>query len=128
MGVPAALDWLYSGRVFDAREALEKGFVQMVVDPAKLLDAAIEKAREMTAHSAPVSVALSRQLVWQNLTTAHPMDAHRIDSRIFQARGQSADAKEGITAFLEKRDSRFLDTVSSDMPEFVPWRAEPEFE
>jgi enoyl-CoA hydratase/carnithine racemase len=127
VGLPAALEWFYSGRVFGAAEALEKGLVQSLHEPGALLDAAIAQARAMTAHSAPVSVALARQLVWQNLGAAHPMDAHRIDSRVFQARGRSADAKEGIAAFLDKREADFPLRVSADMPDCFPWREEPEF-
>lgn len=128
VGVPTALEWFYSGRVFGADEALERGLVQAVVPPDKLLETAIENARTMTQESAPVSVALARQLVWQNLAAPHPMDAHRIDSRSIQLRGRSADAREGITAFLEKREADFPDRVSKDMPDFFPWRPEPEFE
>jgi enoyl-CoA hydratase/carnithine racemase len=128
VGLPTALEWFYSGRVFGAQEAFDKGLVQSLHQPGELVDAAIAQARAMTEHSAPVSVALARQLVWQNLGAAHPMDAHRIDSRVFQARGASADAKEGIAAFLEKREAEFPLRVSSDLPEVYPWRLEPEFE
>jgi enoyl-CoA hydratase/carnithine racemase len=82
----------------------------------------------MCQHSAPVSVALARQLVWQNLGAAHPMEAHRVDSRYFQDRGRSADAKEGINAFLEKRDATFADRVSDGMPACFPSQDEPPFE
>jgi enoyl-CoA hydratase/carnithine racemase len=128
VGVPTALEWFYSGRVFGAQEALERGLIQSLHEPGHVLDAAVAHAQAMTKDSAPVSIALARQLVWQNLTTPHPMDAHRIDSRSLQERGKSADAKEGIGAFLEKREAVFPDKVSSDMPDFFPWRDEPAFE
>jgi enoyl-CoA hydratase/carnithine racemase len=127
VGVPKALEWLYSGRVFGAEEALAAGLVQAVHAPEALLDATIAHARSMTEHSAPVSIALSRQLIWQNLGAPHPMEAHRIDSRALQSRGKSADVKEGIGAFLEKRAPHFPDKVSNDMPEFFPWVDEPNF-
>lgn len=128
VGVPTALEWFYSGRVFGAQEAFERGLVQSLHEPGQVVDAAVAHAREMTRHSAPVSIALARQLVWQNLSTPHPMDAHKIDSRSLQERGLSADAKEGIGAFLDKREAEFPDRVSSDMPRFFPWRDEPVFE
>jgi enoyl-CoA hydratase/carnithine racemase len=127
VGLPTALEWFYSGRVLDAKEAFDKGLVQSLHEPGKLVDAAIAQARAMTAQSSPVSVAFARQLVWQNLGAAHPMDAHRIDSRVFQDRGRSADAKEGIAAFLEKREANFPLHVSADMPGCFPWRDEPKF-
>jgi enoyl-CoA hydratase/carnithine racemase len=128
VGLPTALEWFYSGRVFDAEEALARGLVQSLHEPEKLVDDAIARVRTMTQTSAPVSIALARQLVWQSQGAAHPMDVHRIDSRSIQERGRSADAKEGINAFLEKRESHFTDRVSDGMPEFFPWRDEPEFE
>jgi enoyl-CoA hydratase/carnithine racemase len=128
VGVPTALEWFYSGRVFNADEAFARGLVQSLHEPDALIDAAISHVRAMTKDSAPVSIALARQLVWQNLTTPHPMDAHRIDSRSLQQRGKSTDAKEGINAFLEKREAHFSDRVSDDMPGFFPWRDEPIFE
>jgi enoyl-CoA hydratase/carnithine racemase len=82
----------------------------------------------MIDNTAPVSVALTRQLMWRMAGAPHPMAAHQADSRAIQARGSSADAKEGITAFLEKREAHFPDRVSADMPDFFPWSAEPEFE
>lgn len=124
--VPTALEWIYSGRVFGAEEALAKGLVQSLHAPDELLPAAIAHARAMTESSAPVSVAVSRQLVWRMLGAAHPMEAHMIDSRAIQARGSSADAKEGIASFLEKRPAHYPDRVSADLPE-LPWPAVPIF-
>ncbi|MGF7151404.1 enoyl-CoA hydratase/carnithine racemase [Sphingomonas zeicaulis] len=127
VGVPTALDWIYSGRIFDAAEAQARGLVQAIHAPEDLLDAAIAHAHALTAQSAPVSIALARQMIWQGLAAAHPMDMHRVDSRALQARGRSADAREGITAFLEKREARFPDVVSTGMPDFFPWAEELPF-
>ena len=82
--------------------------------------------REIAA-AAPVSVALARRLMWTMLGAAHPMDAHRADSRAMLARGQSGDAREGVTSFLEKRDPEFTDKVSAGLPEVFPRREEPVF-
>ena len=125
VGVPTALDWVYSGRVFDAQEAHAKGLVQSLHEPEDLRDAAIELANKVTSVSAPVSVAVSRRLIWSMMGAEHPMMAHRIDSRALQSRGQSNDVKEGIAAFLEKRDARYPDRVSADTPDLFP--PEPEF-
>ena len=126
VGVPTALEWIYSGRVFGAEEALARGLVQSLHEPDDLLPAAIAQARAMTEHSAPVSIAVSRKLVWQMLGAGHPMDAHIIDSRSIIARGKSDDAKEGIAAFLEKREAHYPNRVSTDMPD-LPWPPSPEF-
>ena len=128
VGMQTALEWCISGRIFAAQEALEKGLVRSVHAAADLLPAARTLAHEMTAHSAPVSVALTRQLLWQMAGAAHPMHAHRVDSRAIQSRGQSADAREGIAAFLDKRAARWPDVVSANMPAFYPWGDEPGFE
>lgn len=125
VGVPTALDWVYSGRVFDAQEAHAKGLVQSLHEPEDLLDAAIELANKVTSVSAPVSVAVSRRMIWSMMGAEHPMMAHRIDSRALQSRGQSNDVKEGIAAFLEKREARYPDRVSADTPDLFP--PEPEF-
>jgi len=77
--------------------------------------------------TAPVSVALIRQMMWRGLTMSHPMEAHRVDSRLVYARGQSADAREGVTAFLEKRKADFPCAPSRDMPACYPWWCEPEY-
>ncbi len=128
VGMQTALEWCISGRIFPAQEALERGLVRAVYAPEDLLPAARALALEMTAHSAPVSVALARQMLWQMAGAPHPMMAHRVDSRAIQARGQSPDAREGIAAFLEKRPAQWPDAVSRDMPAFYPWAQPLPFE
>jgi enoyl-CoA hydratase/carnithine racemase len=127
VGMQTALEWCISGRVFDADEALARGLVRSVHEPADLLGAAQGLAREMTRHSAPVSVALTRQLMWRMAGVAHPMDAHRLDSRAIQSRGQTQDVREGVGAFLDKREAVWPDRVSTDLPGFFDWRGEPPF-
>ena len=128
VGMQTALEWCFTGRVFAAQEALERGLVRSLHAPDELLPAARALAREIAEHSAPVSVALTRQMLWRLSASEHPMLAHRIDSRAIQARGASADAREGIGAFLDKRAPVYPDKVSSGMPEFFPWWDEPAFE
>jgi enoyl-CoA hydratase/carnithine racemase len=128
VGIAQALEWTYSGRVFDAAEAQRGGLVSRVLPPDDLLPAARALALEIVENAAPVSVALTRQMMWRMLGAAHPMEAHRIDSRAIFARGASADAKEGVTAFLDKRPAQFTDRVSTDMPAFYPWWQEPRYE
>jgi enoyl-CoA hydratase/carnithine racemase len=128
VGISRAMEWVASGRVFSAGEALEGGLVRSLHPAGELLDAAYVLAREIAQNTAPVSVALARQMMWRMLGADHPMIAHRADSRGMFFRGQSADAVEGVTAFLEKRPARFPDLVSEGLPEIMPgWRA-PEFE
>lgn len=127
VSIPRALDWVYSGRIFGAEEAMAAGLVQSVHAPEDLLDAAIAYAHMLTDNSAPVSVAVSRQLIWQNMGAPHPMFAHRIDSRAIQERGKSADVREGIAAFLEKRPAHYPDRVSGNMPDLGAWPEEPPF-
>lgn len=127
VGISQAMEWVATGRVFDAQEALTGGLVRSVHPPEELLDAAYGLAREIADNAAPVSVALSRQLMWRMLGAAHPMEAHRADSRAIAARGQSADAVEGVTSFLEKRPADFTDRVSDGLPDAFPEWVEPEF-
>ncbi len=121
VGISQALEWTMTGRVFNADEARAGGLVKSVHAPEALLPAALALAHEIAAHAAPVSVALTRQMMWRMLGADHPMEAHKIDSRAIYARGAMADAKEGVTAFLEKRPPQFTDRVSADMPAFFPW-------
>jgi enoyl-CoA hydratase/carnithine racemase len=121
VGISQALQWVYSGRVFDAQEALKGGLVSEVVKPEELLPRAREIAREIIDNAAPVSVALMRQMIWRMVGADHPMEAHKIDSRGIFIRGQSPDVKEGVTSFLEKRKPHFTQKVSTDMPEYFPW-------
>ena len=128
VGMQTALEWCYTGRVFNAQEAFDRGLVRSLHAPEDLLPAARALAREIADNTAPVSIALTRQMLWRMAGADHPMQAHRIDSRAIQARGQSADAREGVSSFLEKRQPVYPDKVSSDMPAFFPWWDEPPFE
>lgn len=127
VGISKALEWCYSGRVFGAGEALAGGLVSRVVPPESLIETATALAREIADNSAPVSVAMTRQMLWRMLGADHPMEAHRIDSRTIWSRGRSGDAREGVTSFLEKRPARFPNRVSTDMPDFFPWWNEPDY-
>jgi enoyl-CoA hydratase/carnithine racemase len=127
VGIAQAMEWVATGRVFDAQEALAGGLVRSVHAPDELLGAAHALAREIADHAAPVSVALARRLMWNMLGAAHPMDAHRADSRAMFSRGQSADAREGVTSFLEKRAAAYPDRVGDGLPELFPDRPAPEF-
>ncbi len=127
VGIAQALEWCFTGRVFPAQEALAGGLVSRVVPADQLLATARSLAREIATKTAPVSVALIRQMMWRLSATDDPMEAHRVDSRGIYARGRSGDVKEGVTAFLEKRPARFKDKVSSDMPDYFPWWDEREY-
>jgi enoyl-CoA hydratase/carnithine racemase len=127
VGISQAIEWVATGRVFTAEEAHAGGLVRSVHPQHELLDVARALAGEIAEHSAPVSVALARQLMWRMLGAEHPMLAHRADSRAMFSRGQSADAREGVTSFLEKREPQFPDRVSDGLPELFPGVPEPEF-
>ncbi len=120
VGVSQALEWTFTGRVFPAREALAARLVSAVYAPGELLPAARALARQIN-ENAGVSIALARQMFWRMLGADHPMEAHKIESRGIFTRGCSADVREGVTAFLEKRKPHFADRVSKDMPSFFPW-------
>ncbi|CAG9181615.1 Short-chain-enoyl-CoA hydratase [Cupriavidus laharis] len=128
VGISTALEWCYSGRVFGAQEALDRGLVRSLHAPEDLLPAAYAIAREIADSAAPVSIALTRQMIWRMAGAPHPMEAHQLDSRAIQSRGKSADAKEGIASFFDKRPARFPNRVSDEMPDFFDWRGEPDFE
>jgi enoyl-CoA hydratase/carnithine racemase len=126
VGIAQALDWCYSGRVFGAEEALAGRLVSRVVAPEELIPAARALAKSYIDATAPVSIALIRQMMWRMLGAGHPMEAHRIDSKAMFHRGRSADVREGIASFLEKRPARFSGTVSRDLPE-LPFGEEPNY-
>jgi enoyl-CoA hydratase/carnithine racemase len=121
VGISRALEWVMSGRVFGAQEALEGGLVSRVLAPDDLLPTARELAREIADNTSAVSVALGRQMMWKMLGADHPMEAHKIDSKCIYYMGKSPDAFEGVTSFLEKRPAKFTMKPSKDMPEFYPW-------
>ena len=128
VGISRAMEWVATGRVFDAAEALEAGLVSAVHPGDHVLTAAHALAREIADNTSQVSVALSRQMLWRMLGADHPMEAHKIDSRGIFHRGQSADTREGVTAFLEKRAPTFPDRVSVDLPPYFPWWEDPAYE
>jgi enoyl-CoA hydratase/carnithine racemase len=127
VGIGQALEWCYSGRVFGADEALRGGLVRSVHAAGDLLSAARALAHELTAEGAPVSVALTRNMMWRMMGAAHPMEAHRLDSRLIWSRGSSGDAAEGVASFLEKRAATFPGKASVDVPHFSPWMDDPDW-
>ena len=128
VGMPTALEWCMTGRLFDANEALDKGLVRSVHPQEELLDAAFALAREIAGNTSAVSVAMTRAMLWRLSAAEHPMAAHRIDSRAIYRLSRSADAREGVNSFLEKRPPAYPDTVSANMPDFYPWWEQPRYE
>jgi enoyl-CoA hydratase/carnithine racemase len=127
VGISQAAEWCYSGRVFLADEALRGGLVRSVHTPDDLLPAARAIAAEIAEHTSPVSVALTRQMLWRMLGASHPMEAHRVDSRGILERGRSADSREGVVSFLEKRAPEFPVKVSDGLPDIFPGWETPKF-
>jgi enoyl-CoA hydratase/carnithine racemase len=121
VGISKALEWCFSARVFRSEEALDAGLVRSLHAPDELLPFARTLAKEFIDNASAVSMALIRQMLWRMLSTPHPIDAHELDTIALAKLGKSADAKEGITAFLEKRPAHFTDRVSLNMPDFFPW-------
>src|SRR5262245_31103646 len=126
VGISQAAEWVYTGRVFSAEEALAGGLVSRVVEPDALMPTARERAREIAGNTSAVSVTLARQMMWKLLGAEHPREAHRLDSMAMFWTGRSADAREGIAAFLEKRAARFPLRPSADLPPFYPWWPAPQ--
>jgi enoyl-CoA hydratase/carnithine racemase len=127
VGISRAMEWVATGRVFGAHEAFEGGLVRSLHPKAELLDAANALAQEIAENAAPVSVALARRMLWRMDGAEHPMLAHRADSRGMLYRGRSADAAEGVGAFLEKRPAQFPDKVSDGLPDILPGWSAPDF-
>lgn len=127
VGLQRSLEWMLTGRLLTPTEALEGGLARSIHAHDRLLADAKTLAREICEHTSPVSVALTRQMLWAGQGLPDMMDAHRLESRCMNFRGKSADAKEGGRSFLERRQPTFADQVGRDMPEFFPWWSEPPF-
>ena len=127
VGISQAVEWAYSGRVFDAAEALKGGLVKEVVAHDDLLPRAYEIAQEIAQNTSPLSVTLIRQMMWRMLGADHPMEAHKIESRGVLATGRGPDATEGVMSFLEKRPANYQSKISKDLPSYFPWWEEPEY-
>ena len=127
VGISKALEWTYSGKVFSPDEALNGGLIRGVYAKDDLLPEAERIAKEIIDNTSPVSISLTRQMLWKMLTADHPMEAHKIDSRAIYNLGKGKDVQEGVNSFLEKRDPEFPSKVSEDMPDFFPWWDEKEF-
>jgi enoyl-CoA hydratase/carnithine racemase len=127
VGISQALEWCYTGRVFGADEALKGGLISEVVDHLELIARARALAREIIDNTAPVSIALIRHMMWRGMGMDHPMEAHKVDSRGIYARGASADVREGVSSFLEKRPAKFPEKVSDGMPPYFPWWPERKY-
>tara|TARA_B100001245_G_scaffold199294_1_gene158782 strand:+ start:864 stop:1766 length:903 start_codon:yes stop_codon:yes gene_type:complete len=128
VGVSKALEWAYSGKVFDADEALRGGLVRSVHEPEDLLPTARAIASEIAENTSAISVTMIRHMMWRMLGADHPMEAHKVDSRGIFHLGRGADAREGVVSFLEKRPADFTMKISEDLPEFFPWWDERHFE
>ncbi len=127
VGISRALEWCYRSQMVEAEEALAAGLIRSIHAPDDLMPAARKLAKEIAVNSAPVSVALIRQMMWRGVGMSHPMEAHRVDSRVFYSRSHGADVAEGVNAWMERRLPEFPDKVSTDMPDFFPWWDEPEY-
>ncbi|MBW2202471.1 MAG: crotonase/enoyl-CoA hydratase family protein [Deltaproteobacteria bacterium] len=127
VGISKAAEWAYTGRIFDAREALAGGLISQVVPHDQLLEKAREIAQEIVQNTSAVSISLNRQLLWKMLEADHPMEAHKIESKCIYWLGLKPDSKEAVDAFHEKRPPKFTMKPSSDMPEFYPWWLERKF-
>jgi enoyl-CoA hydratase/carnithine racemase len=127
VGISQALEWCYSGRVFPAQEALDGRLIKQIVKPEELLPTARAIAREIIDNTAPVSIALTRQMLWRMLGADHPMEGHKLDSRGVYSRSLTSDPREGSQSFLEKRPAKFENVVSKNMPAYFPWWEEPTY-
>ena len=127
VGISKSLEWTFSGKVFDAEEALKGGLIRSVHSKGSLLDEAKKIANEIIENTSPVSVSMTRQMLWKMLGADHPMEAHKVDSRAIYELGKGEDTKEGVNSFLEKRPPEFPSKVSKNMPDFYPWWDEKEF-
>jgi enoyl-CoA hydratase/carnithine racemase len=121
VGISKALEWCYSAEVFRSEEALTAGLLRSIHDPGDLMPAARSIAHKFIDNSSAVSRTVLRHMMWRMMAASDPIEAHRIDTAGMSALGKSADAQEGISAFLEKRAARYPDKVSENLPDFFPW-------
>lgn len=122
VGISKALELCFSGELFNAKDALKFGLVNYLFKPSELLNETKKIAKKLISNTAPVSVALTRHMIWDMSSAPSPEDAHIIDSKAIDSRGASEDAAEGVMSFLEKREAEYVNKISSDMPSFFPWR------
>ena len=128
VGLSTALEWTFSGRVFPVADAHEAGLIRSLHEPDDLLPAARELAAEIAENTSAISVTATRQLLWRMAGADHPMEAHKIDSRLIWELGKGADVSEGVMSFLEKRPPEFTMKPSEDLPEVMPWWEDRPFE
>ena len=121
VGISKALDLTFSGRIVDSKEALDIGLISSIHKPENLINDAKKIAQKLVEKSAPISIAITRQMLWRSFGQEDPYQAHIIESKAIDSRGASDDAKEGVNSFLEKRPAKFKNRISSDMPDFFPW-------
>lgn len=127
VGISRAVEWSVTGRIFEATEALEAGLVRELLPAAEVLPRALAIADEIATQTAPVPVALTRQMLWRSLGEPHPLSANRLESQALLALGTAPDAKEGVAAFRQKRQANFSASPQTDMPDFHPWWTDEEF-
>ena len=122
IGIPMALELCYSGKIIDASYALRIGLINYLVDESELMKKAFEISDLLCDSSAPISVAMTRHMLWSLSAEEDPEHAHEIESKLIDSRGTSDDAKEGVMSFLEKRKSVFKNKITKDFPDIFPWR------
>jgi enoyl-CoA hydratase/carnithine racemase len=128
VGIANAVDWTLTGRIFGADEALRAGLVRELVPADQVLERAREVALEIASTTSAVSVALTRQMLWRQLGSPHPISANRLESQALLALGAMGDAQEGVRAFREKRAAQFGLRVPGDLPDFFPWFTDEPFD
>jgi len=128
LGFSQAAEWMLTGRVFSAQEALEGGLISKILPPEKLLSTAREMALEIVDNNSIISTALTRQMMWSMLGADHPMEAHKIESKCLHYMSQSRDFMEGVESFLQKRPPKFAMRPNKEMPDFYPWWTDRSYE
>lgn len=127
VGISQAMEWVASGRVFDAQEAKDGGLVSRVVPADQLLDTARAIAREIADNTSSIAVGSARQMLWSMLSASSPWEGHNLDSQALDDLSPKPDVTEGVASFLERRDPVFPMRVSDDFPAYIPpWPQRPE--